>query len=167
MKTRRYFGFRGVSTGYTRRAVKLFLGFFLLILLLIPTASAQDMMFRYDASRTGDYSPVAGTTGTTISQIWSYATGNAVFSGPTIANGVVYIGSFDDKVYALNASTGLQLWNFTNGGDSHSSPAVANGVVYVGSGNYNVYALNASTGMKLWNYTTGSTVASSPAVANG
>jgi outer membrane protein assembly factor BamB len=98
---------------------------------------------------------------------WSYTTGNGVYSSPAVANGVVYVGSGDDKVYALNASTGALLWSYTTGNAVLSSPAVANGVVYVGSDDDKVYALNASTGAKLWSYTTGFFVESSPAVANG
>jgi outer membrane protein assembly factor BamB len=33
-----------------------------------------------------------------------------------VVNGVVYVGSFDDNVYALNAGTGAELWSFTTGG---------------------------------------------------
>jgi outer membrane protein assembly factor BamB len=90
-----------------------------------------------------------------------------VLSSPAVANGVVYIGSYDGNLYALNATTGAKVWNYPAGSWVYSSPAVANGVVYVGSGDGNVYALNASTGTKLWNYPMGSSVYSSPAVANG
>ena len=82
----------------------------------------------------------------------------AVESSPAVVNGVVYVGSGDGNVYALNAASGVQLWNYTTGGEVDSSPAVVNGVVYVGSGDGNVYALNATNGAKLWNYTTGSYV---------
>jgi outer membrane protein assembly factor BamB len=99
---------------------------------------------------------------------WSYTTGNSLTtSSPAVANGVVYVGSEDDNVYALKASTGALLWKYTTGGQVWSSPAVANGVVYVGSYDNYVYALKASTGALLWSYTTGSGVWSSPAVANG
>jgi outer membrane protein assembly factor BamB len=80
---------------------------------------------------------------------------------------VVYVGSNDGNVYALNGATGTQLWSFTTGGTVGSSPAVANGVVYVGSSDGNVYALNAATGTRLWSFATGGSVGSSPAVANG
>jgi eukaryotic-like serine/threonine-protein kinase len=104
-----------------------------------------------------------------------YTTGDEVRSSPTVANGVVYFGSDDYNLYALNATTGAKLWNYTTGGEVHyttgdevrSSPTVANGVVYFGSDDYNLYALNATTGAKLWNYTTGGEVRSSPAIANG
>ena len=61
-------------------------------------------------------------------------------SSPAVANGVVYIGSGDYNVYALNASTGVKLWSYATGAGVYSSPAVANGVVYVGSLDNNVYA---------------------------
>jgi outer membrane protein assembly factor BamB len=91
-----------------------------------------------------------------------------VYSSSAVANGVVYVGSSDGSVYALNASTGAKLWSYLTGlYPIRSSPAVANGVVYVGSYDGNVYALSASTGAKLWSYTTGTQVQTSPAVANG
>ena len=99
--------------------------------------------------------------------LWSYTTGNLVWSSPAVSNGVVYFGSVDGKVYAVNASSGSLLWSFTTGYSVWASAAVANGVVYIGSGDTNVYALDAATGSLLWQYTTGETVIASPAVANG
>jgi len=54
--------------------------------------------------------------------------GGLVNSSPVMANGVVYVGSYDGNVYALNARTGALLWKYTTGGAVESSPAVANGV---------------------------------------
>ena len=79
---------------------------------------------------------------------WSYNTFGGVFYSPVVSNGVVYFGSFDNGVYALNASNGTILWSFYTNGLVYSSPAVANGVVYVGSDDKNVYALDVS-GAKL------------------
>ena len=79
----------------------------------------------------------------------------------------MYVGSDDNNVYALNASTGALLWKYTTGAAVYSSPAVANGVVYVGSEDANIYALNAATGAEMWSFATGGAVESSPAVANG
>jgi outer membrane protein assembly factor BamB len=103
-----------------------------------------------------------------VALLWSYTTGGGVNSSPAVANGVVYVGSGDGNVYALNASTGALVWSYATGGGVYfSSPAVSNGVVYVGSMDHYVYALNASTGTLLWSYATGNGVSSSPAVANG
>lgn len=109
-----------------------------------PVGTQSCSMFRCDASHSGNYTLVAGTTGTTVSQLWSYTTGDPITSSPAVVNGVVYLGSdnIPGKVYALNAATGVQLWNYTTGMRVESSPAVANGVVYVGSDDNKVYALN-------------------------
>jgi outer membrane protein assembly factor BamB len=98
---------------------------------------------------------------------WKDAFDYDVSSSPAVVNGVVYVGSFDFNVHALNASTGARLWSFQTGSYVSSSPTVANGMVYIGSQDNKVYALNASTGAKVWSYATGWHVDSSPAVANG
>jgi outer membrane protein assembly factor BamB len=56
---------------------------------------------------------------------------------------VVYLGSYDHRLYAFNAWTGRELWtsgwgNLTRG--LNSSPAIANGVVYIGCRDGSVYA---------------------------
>jgi len=70
-----------------------------------------------------------------------------------VANGVVYFGTIDGYVYALNASTGAKLWSTIIADGVYSSPAVANGVVFI-SGSSSVentlHALNANTGAQLW-----------------
>jgi outer membrane protein assembly factor BamB len=96
-------------------------------------------------------------------------------SSPAVANGIVYIGSGDQNVYALDANTGALRWSFATGDVVHASPAIANGVVIIGSWDRNVYALDAQTGRERWRYTTGNDttiynqigIASSAAVANG
>jgi outer membrane protein assembly factor BamB len=98
---------------------------------------------------------------------WSYKA-PAANSSPTVANGVVYVGSSDYNVYALSEETGAKLWSYTTGGDtSYSSPAVANGIVYVGSDDGHLYALMAKSGALAWRRKVGLAVDSSPAVANG
>ena len=39
-------------------------------------------------------------------KIWSYTTGNTDSSSPAVVNGVVFVGSYNGNVYALNATTG-------------------------------------------------------------
>jgi outer membrane protein assembly factor BamB len=100
--------------------------------------------------------------------IWSFATGGNVGSRPALDRGVVYAGSDDHNVYALDARTSTKLWSFGTGGKVVSSPAVVGGVVYVGSEDGAVYALSAGFAKKLlWSYPTRGPVESSPAVAGG
>jgi uncharacterized repeat protein (TIGR01451 family) len=131
--------------------------------------------------RWNPYETVLGVSNAGSLQVkWSFAgnsspTSGGLYSSPAVVNGVVYIGSKDSNVYALNASTGAKQWSFATEPlevIDNSSPAVANGVVYIGSAHLindegNVCALNASTGAKLWTYNTGSDILSSPAVVDG
>ena len=89
------------------------------------------------------------------------------FGLPALSRGVLYVGSDDNYVYALNASTGAIMWFYRTGNFVSSAPTVANGVVYVESDDGNFYALNAATGALLWQYRVSNFAASSPAVANG
>ncbi|CAG6395541.1 PQQ-binding-like beta-propeller repeat protein [Streptomyces cocklensis] len=98
-------------------------------------------------------------------QIWAFATDDEVHTAPAVANGVVYFGSNDKNLYAVDAATGRKRWSFPTDNALYSSPAVANGVVYVGTHDNNLYALDAATGEKRWAFPTGSTIDSPPVVA--
>lgn len=96
-------------------------------------------------------------------------------SSPTISGDVLYFGSGDHHVYALDVATGALKWKFATGDVVHASPAVVDGTVYIGSWDRNMYALDAATGTERWRYQTGNDttiynqigIASSAAVANG
>jgi outer membrane protein assembly factor BamB len=85
-----------------------------------------------------------------LDEAWSFSTGGDVESSPAVVNGVLYVGSDDGNVYALNAATGALKWSVATGAPVQSSPAVAKSIVYVGSSNGDVYALKASTGASVW-----------------
>jgi len=93
-----------------------------------------------------------------------YDMGNDV-SAPIVANGTVYVSSFNGNLYALNATIGTKIWSYDAKGPISLSPAVFNGRVYFGTCDGNVYALNATDGERIWNYTTGALL-SSLTVAN-
>ena len=58
-----------------------------------------------------------------------------------MANGIVYFGSIDSYLYALDIKTGKEKWKFKTGDWISSSPAVANGIVYFGSSDGYLYAV--------------------------
>ena len=51
----------------------------------------------------------------------------------SVANGVVYAGSFSGMMVAMDAKAGAVLWTF-KAGPVLDRPAIADGVVYWGSG---------------------------------
>jgi polyvinyl alcohol dehydrogenase (cytochrome) len=61
----------------------------------------------------------------------------ADYAAPTVANGVVYVGSLEhtrDQMFALDAASGDILWRFAAGGSVAAHPSVVDGMVYWGSG---------------------------------
>jgi len=86
---------------------------------------------------------------------WKFRSHGKIFSSPAVSNGIVYIGSEDHNLYAIDQKTGKQLWKYTTGGLVNSSPAVYNNLVCFGSFDGNYYALNAKTGTLLWKFKTG------------
>lgn len=86
---------------------------------------------------------------------WKFKSHGKIFSSPAVNNGMVYIGSEDHNLYAIDQKTGEQLWKYTTGGAVHSSPAVYNNMVCFGSFDGNYYMLNAKTGSLIWKFKTG------------
>jgi outer membrane protein assembly factor BamB len=99
---------------------------------------------------------------------WRQYTGAHADSSPSVAGGVVYIGSwFKHRVYALDAVTGKIRWTSPTGSSIDSSPTVADGIVYIGSDDHDMYALDASNGRRIWKRYVGGEVESRPAVSGG
>jgi glucose dehydrogenase len=88
-------------------------------------------------------------------------------SSPCGSANLVYVGSGDGRVYALNKASGAVVWKALTGGEVISSPAFANGMVYVGSKDQSIYAFDALTGASRWMYKTEYDVSASPTVVNG
>ncbi len=132
------------------------------------TASRLDSewpMFHHDLMHTGKSDSTAPNTN---SILWIFTMGPSTwFSSPAVADGKVFIGSSDTRIYALNETNGAYIWSYATALSTYSSPAVADGKVFIGSGDANVYALNETTGQYIWSYPTGSFVDSSPVVADG
>ena len=158
--------------------------------LVVSTAACDWPMFGYGSSHTGfnnGENKINATNVASLTQRFRAPTGGFVESSPAVVKGVVYIGSFDGKLYAFDAAgntncsgtpkTCNPLWTATTGAVVESSPAVVNGVVYIGSADNKLYAFDAAgntncsgtpkTCNPLWTAKTGSAVISSPVVANG
>jgi len=94
-------------------------------------------------------------------------------SSPLVANGLVYVGDWRGKVYALDARTGSERWSFQTGGKVKGALALAGGRLFVGSYDHHVYALDARTGAVVWRASAQDRVGgrgnfySTPAVAYG
>jgi len=86
---------------------------------------------------------------------WRFKAQEGITSTAWVEGGLVYFGSKDDTLYALDAASGQEVkWKFQAKGDILSSPKVIDGVLYVGSNDKNFYALDAKTGKEKCHFTT-------------
>ncbi|MFT7537730.1 MAG: outer membrane protein assembly factor BamB, partial [Hyphomicrobiaceae bacterium] len=101
-------------------------------------------------------------------QVWEFDTGGAVESSPTVVDGALYVGTFANHLFALDAMDGEERWRFPVGGLVRASPSVAYGLVYFGADDDTFYAVDAKTGEERWRVSLGKGgEQSSPAIVNG
>jgi outer membrane protein assembly factor BamB len=140
----------------------------------ILLAACDWPMFQYNLGRSGfnpTESAISVSNVSGLVQRFAAGTPDATgyfraYSPPAVANGLVYVGSPNSGLYALDAATGALRWTALTPGTVSYSPAVANGVVYVSAG-AGLWALDATNGALRWTAHTSDEPRSSPAVANG
>ncbi|HEU5347442.1 MAG TPA: PQQ-binding-like beta-propeller repeat protein [Ktedonobacterales bacterium] len=86
---------------------------------------------------------------------------------PAVANGRLYIGSYDHNVYCFDPKTGKKLWSYLTRGPVLGTPTIANGTVYIGSRDGNLYALDAETGAFRWRFASSVGFLAAPLVLDG
>jgi outer membrane protein assembly factor BamB len=85
---------------------------------------------------------------------WKFKTNGSVKSSPAIVGDLVFAGSSDDNVYAINLRSGEQVWAYKTTDAVEAAPCVVEGCVYVGSQDGFLYALDAKDGSFRWKYQT-------------
>lgn len=92
---------------------------------------------------------------------WSYPaepeSGRTFFAPPAVSeDGLVFVGDFENRVTALNATTGAVEWGPIQLGEDNGrivgGATVAGNVLLVPSGNGRLYALNIADGSALWTF---------------
>ena len=99
-------------------------------------------------------------------ELWRFRTG-VTESPPLIIDGTIYFGSWDGKMYALDAETHQVKWTFQTGDQVKDAAAYWKGAIYFGSYDGKVYALDAHTGKERWSASGVANFYASPAVAYG
>ncbi len=98
---------------------------------------------------------------------WKFECEDEVRGSANIANNTVYVGCYDNNLYALNAENGDFLWKYPTEGGIVSKPAIHDNYVFFGSEDYRVHVVSARTGKLIWTYYTDGAVRSSPFIAEG
>lgn len=120
----------------------------------------------------------------TLQPAWIFHTGvkdskTSMEMSPIVLNGVMYVTTGNDKVFALNAATGKQLWQYQPAdmpagntlrlccSNNNRGVAVAEGRVFLGRLDATLIAIDASNGHQLWktavdDYTKGYSITMAP-----
>lgn len=101
-----------------------------------------------DRGKRGLTVALSAATGRVLWRYW----GPASESATLIHDGVLYFGSWDHHLYALDVRGRRPRlrWRFAADAELNSSPAYADGTIYIGSTGGRLYAVNAVTGRERW-----------------
>jgi outer membrane protein assembly factor BamB/subtilisin family serine protease len=105
-------------------------------------------------------------------RLWGVKLGAPTYFGPSIGNGFIYVGSYDNQtIRALRVEDGTEIWQKKISSEGIASkPVFDNGVLYFTGINFNtqagsLYAVDAATGAEKWKVSgIGDTQAGSPIV---
>lgn len=103
---------------------------------------------------------------------WIYPTELPLGHSPTYHNGVLYVGGFDRRLHAINASNGTRLWTFDAAKAGYrTNPLVVNDLVLLGNRDGWFYAIHAhgtpNQGQLAWKYKTDGPINYSAAYKDG
>ena len=93
-----------------------------------------------------------------LTVVWRFKAADEVKSSPAVVNGIVYVGSSDKHIYAIDLKTGKQVWSKVLDDEIEASPTVIDNVVYIGTLAGTFYALNTESGAEQWKFGTGNKI---------
>lgn len=123
-----------------------------------------------------EHSPQVGPT-TLNELVWKFKTGGEIVSSPAVSTDLVYVGSADGNLYAVDAQSGLEHWKvetqqgsfpeqFSQGRGAFS-PLLSGGILLFGACDGYFRAVDAITGKEKWKFKTGGFIKSIPNVMDG
>ncbi len=104
---------------------------------------------------------------TSIKPVWVFKCEDEIRGTPLYHAGMLYVGCYDNNLYALNATNGEFNWKFATSGGVVSRPVATNENIFFGSEDKFLYALNTQTGKLDWTYQTDGRIRSSGRIADG
>lgn len=132
-----------------------------------PTFGPEVTLFGADPARSGLYNLPAIRQ--LPAQKWQVNIFNDFLGAPLLVGNTLYIGTYDGRVFALDAATGETRWSSPPTGSMQSverSLAVAGDVILVGGGDGSLDALDRRNGSPLWSLKADSAIYSAPLIIN-
>jgi outer membrane protein assembly factor BamB len=88
----------------------------------------------------------------TLNELWldGQLASDRIVAPPLQVDDIVFVGTADNYLLALNATNGLEMWRFETQHSLWAQPSFHDGVLFVASLDRHVYALDAETGSQIW-----------------
>jgi outer membrane protein assembly factor BamB len=86
-----------------------------------------------------------------LDERWTFKTKNAIEGAPAVVNGIVYVGSLDKFLYAIDLKTGKEKWSVKLGA-FRASPSVRGDRLYIGDLDGRFYCVSISDGKLIWKF---------------
>lgn len=99
--------------------------------------------------------------------LWAFECEDEIRSTPCVAEGKVFVGAYDNNLYAIDVETGEFEWKYATDGGVASSPTIWNDRVIFGSLDERLYCLFAGSGQRAWVFRTHGRIYSSPRAGYG
>lgn len=121
------------------------------------------------AGKTGALSRVAlrqskSSHDQSVRPLWKFKCEDEIRGSASFFKDMVFVGAYDNNLYALRSETGEMVWKYPSEGGVISKPLVVDDAVYFGSEDSNFYAISVRNAKLLWTYKTGGPVRSSPGI---
>lgn len=100
---------------------------------------------------------------------WTFKTEDEIRCNPVAYRDMVFVGSYDTNVWALQLQNGEQIWKYATNGGIASSPIIdeENRAVLFGSEDYSFYSVDIRSGRINWSYRTEGRIRSTAQIAHG
>ena len=112
------------------------------------------LIFRGNAEQTGvSESKVPDN----LETLWTFKTEDAIENAVAVSDGIVFAGSMDEYLYAIDLAKGGRKWKY-KGTPFKAAPAVRGGLVYIGDIDGNLHCVDAVKGTKKWLFESGAEI---------
>lgn len=102
-----------------------------------------------------------------IKPLWVFSCEDEIRGTPLVYQDMVYIGSYDHNLYALDIEKGAFIWKYATDGGIVGRPAIYEDSIIFGSEDKQVYAVHRRTGRLVWTAHTEGKVRGSARIADG
>lgn len=102
-----------------------------------------------------------------IKPLWEFKCEDEVRGTPLYYQNTIFIGCYDQNLYAIDAGSGEFVWKYPTEGGIVSKPAAFEDNIYFGSEDHRLHAIGVRSGKVVWTYYAKGPIRSSPRIAEG